>query len=205
MANQVRDTAAGKSISADIVLNKRGEHVATVQAHFSNGGAVTVDVWNQGDAACCRSLATARKTGAVTDKAFENALRNVPGYYSDEKSRDEYAAYTLFGLQQGRAGGYGYDKFASALAGLIIDGHTMADHCGTVPEAEKARARLFNAYCKAAANTGIESQKAWDAKAYKIGARFANWDSENNRYSSLHFTAGMDRLTTMGYRVISAI
>lgn len=205
MATQVRETAAGKSISADIVLNKKGEHVATVQAHFSNGGTVTVDVWNHGDDACWRSLVTARKAGAITDKALQKAIAAAPDYYVDHEAREKWAAYTLFGLQQGRAGGYGYDKFAAALAGLIIDGHTMANHCGTVPEAEKARVRLFNAYCKTAANTGIKNQKEWDAKADKIGASFANWRTEKNRYDSLHFTAGMDRLKTMGYRVVSAI
>ena len=35
MTKFVRDTKAGKAISAYIVLNPAGEHVATVQAHFS--------------------------------------------------------------------------------------------------------------------------------------------------------------------------
>lgn len=45
----VRDTAAGQSISAYIVLDKKGKHVSTIQAHYSNGGVVTVDVWNVGE------------------------------------------------------------------------------------------------------------------------------------------------------------
>ncbi len=32
--------------------------------------------------------------------------------------------------QAGSAGGYGYDKLTAALAGMTIDGYTMADHCG---------------------------------------------------------------------------
>lgn len=32
-------------------------------------------------------------------------------------------------VQTGKASGYGYDKFTAALAGLVIDGHVMADHC----------------------------------------------------------------------------
>lgn len=34
MANQVRETKAGAAISAYVVLNKKGEHVATVYAFF---------------------------------------------------------------------------------------------------------------------------------------------------------------------------
>lgn len=202
MATQVRETAAGKSISAYVILNKKGQHVATVQAHYSNGGTVTVDVWNQGDDACWRSLVTARKTGHTTDAALQKVIAKAPDYYLDHEDRERWAAYDLFGLQQGRAGGYGYDKFTAALSGLIIDGHTMADHCGQVPEAEKARHGLYARYRKAAPG---DDMREWQAKAEKIGARFANWDNENNRYSSLHFTAGLDRLKALGYHVISAI
>ena len=35
-------------------------------------------------------------------------------------------------VQTGKASGYGYDKFTAALAGLVIDGHTMSDHCGII-------------------------------------------------------------------------
>lgn len=42
---QVRETAAGRSISAFVIL-KKGKEVATVQMHHSNGGTVTVDIWN---------------------------------------------------------------------------------------------------------------------------------------------------------------
>lgn len=41
---QVRETAAGKSISAWVVM--KGENqVAQVQAHYSNSGVVSVDCW----------------------------------------------------------------------------------------------------------------------------------------------------------------
>ena len=32
-------------------------------------------------------------------------------------------------VQHGRAVGYGYDKLTAALSGLVIAGHTLADHC----------------------------------------------------------------------------
>lgn len=42
----VSDTAAAKSISAYVILNKKGELVAKVQAHFSDGGTCTVNVFD---------------------------------------------------------------------------------------------------------------------------------------------------------------
>lgn len=213
MAKQVRETTAGASISAWVILNKKGQHVATVNAHYSNGGRVSVDLWNLGDSACWRSYCTARQTKALALSMWEKTVANAPDYYIEQQHRDEWAAYTLFGLQQGSAGGYGYDKFTAALSGLIIDGHTMANHCGQVPEAEKARAALMRQYCKAhdtsaariTANVNDHDRKYWDKRAARIGASFANYTTEKERFTSLHFTSGLDRLTALGYTVIQAI
>lgn len=32
-------------------------------------------------------------------------------------------------IYQGRASGYGYDKFTAALSGAVVDGHVLRDHC----------------------------------------------------------------------------
>lgn len=206
MAKQVRETSAAQSIKALVVLNKKGEHVATVQAHYSSGGTVTVDVWNHGDAACWRSLVTARQNGRITAERLEREIAAAPSYYLERESREKWAAFDLFGLQQGRASGGGYDKFAAALAGCIIDGHTIADHCGQVPEAEKARAALMRQYCKAHdAADGNRDRKFWDKRAAKIGAGFANYCAEKGRFTSLHFESGLKRLEAFGYRLIQAI
>lgn len=221
MATQVRETSAGKSISAYVVLNKKGEHVATVQGHYSNSGRVTVDVWNVGDRTTERCLAAAVKCGAVTPAELAKAVA------ASEAKRDwgtqdheAFAAYDMFGMQQSSAGGGGYDKFAAALAGLWIDGQQMADHCGSVANAAKAKAALLAQYCKfhdysgevaRAAENGWD-QKYWDKRAAKIGARFTNWSQQPigskscaPRYTSLHFQPGLERLETLGYKVIQAI
>ncbi len=191
MAKQVRETHAGSSISAWVILNKKGEHVATVNAHYSNSGTVTVDVWNRGDAV--------ERCNAAVEKHFKATGKTSRFYHHD--------------LQQGRAGGYGYDKFTAALAGLWIDGQQMANHCGSVANAQKTKDRLFAQYCKfhdysgeraRAAEKGWD-RKHWDKRAAKIGARFANWCSEKQRFTSLHFEAGLERLKMLGYRVIQAI
>lgn len=194
----VRDTAAGKSISALIVLNSKGAHVATVNVHYANSGRVSVDVWNLGDSACARSAETALKTGAVTPEKLAQTVTIAPDYFVTDEDRTSWAAHKLFGLQQATAGGYGYDKLASALSGMIIDGHTLANHCGRVPEAEKARAQILKAH-----HSDPSNSKVAEAKAAKIGARFANWS--DGRWTGLHFIAGLDRLTALGYRVIQAI
>lgn len=106
---QVRETKAGKSISAWVVL-KGTRHVATVQAHFSDSGRCTVNVWNIGE--------SAEKCAKANGKTGERDYR-------------EYA------LMRGSAGGYGYDKFTAALSGLWIDGHAMTDHCGMAKKPPK--------------------------------------------------------------------
>lgn len=187
---QVRETNAGQSISAFVILNKKGQHVGTVQAHYGNS-VVTVDYW-------C-------------------------GPYAKECGSDD-----LY-FQQGKASGYGYDKFTAAISGLVIDGHTIPNHCGK----NEASERLLKRYHAASLKEGF-NQKTWDAKAKKIGASFSNWEAVNKRgerltqkyeegtgwyytkdsivqtevikrYSSLHLYSGLDYLTALGYKVIQAI
>lgn len=204
MATQVRDTAAGSSVTAVVIMNKKGKHVATVQSVRTGGGTVTVDVWAHGDAACLANYSTARRNGRITPEQWEKRVGKAPSYYHTREAAEQWAAFDAFGLQQGRAGGGGYDKFAAALAGAIIDGHTIADHCGQVPEDEKARARLLAAQLKAGARTA-EERKAWNAKADRIGAHFCNWDDTRQAFGSLHFVQGLQRLEAFGYQIITAI
>lgn len=204
------------NVSANVVLNKRGEHVGTVLFHYGSGGGVKCEVHSFGNAAS-RNLETALKIGRVKLAAVEKLERDAK-YCSTPEGKRNYAARELFREQRGHAGGYGYDKKTAALSGLMIDGHTMADHCGSVPEAEAKRARLFREYCAAHdAPGGNTDRKYWDNRATRIGARFANWCEAGRtdrgsdapklrgRYTSLHFDSGMDRLQSLGYRIISAI
>lgn len=213
MATQVRDTAAGKSVSAYIVLNKKGEHVATVNAHFANGGRVSVDVWNIGDKAVEACRVAALRSGALKPETFIKAVESskVKRDWGDGQRHEDFASYDLFGLQQSHAGGYGYDKFAAALRGLWIDGHQMADHCGTNSATERLLKAYQNATAKAAtAEEADEVRKAYNAKAAKIGAHFTNYrscqdDRARGFYGSLYLETGLKRLERLGYRVIQAI
>ena len=146
---QVRETVAGKSISAWVIL-KKGKEVAAVQAHYSNS-RVLINIW---------------------DKAS--------GY----------------DMQVGSAGGYGYDKFTSALSGLTIGGITLNDHCGT----DKRTTRLLKAY-----HNGTITLEQAEKRAAKIGARFANWQTDKGQWMSLFLEPGLDKLKCLGFTVIQAI
>ena len=223
---QVRETSAGKSISAFVILNKRGEQVATVQAHYANSGRVTVNVWQTSIALdnCCKrpdlwsQLPTGQdyKYAAYELWGFQESHAGGSGYdcytaalaglivdghtLADHSERESWAAHHLFGLQQYSAGGSGYDCYTAALAGLIIDGHTIADHSGLVPEDEKKRSALLKKYQRDPRAYGDEY---WREKAHAIGCHWANWTTDGWR--SLHFIGGLDRLERLGYRVIQAI
>lgn len=197
MSKSIADRA---NVSASVILNKKGEHVATVRYLYGTGGAVYCEVWQCGEAAV-RSLATALKTGRVSLAKVENLEREAK-YCSTPEDRRRYVAHDLFAMQSGRASGYGYDKATAALSGIIIDGHTMANHCGHVPEDERARARLFAAYEKSADS----DYTTWRDKAKRIGCRFANYGhGKDGRASSLYFDSGTERLSALGYHIISAI
>ena len=198
MKKQVRDTAAGKSLSAYVILNKKGKHVATVNAHFSNASVCTVDVWNLGDDNAARCLSTAMQTGAITEKQLQDAIVSAPNYYLDHGARESWAACRFFNLQQCRGG-----NLQDALAGLIVDGHTLNYHCQTPPELQKKTAALLKAY-KRAHLKGTPTRAAFEEKAKRMGARFANWTTENG-YSNLYYPAGLERLETLGYTVIQAL
>jgi hypothetical protein len=148
MKNVNQSKAAG-DLSAYVILNKKGVHVATVQAHYGSGGGVQVDVWGKSEL-----------------------------------------------IHQVKVGGYGYDKFTAALAGAVIDGVKLYDHCGGYEPEEKAlKARLVKV-----ASTNPDQAKRL---ANKHGMHFGNW--VDGKPTSAFFVSGLDRLSTLGYKVIKAI
>lgn len=194
MKNRITDNSRC-AVSAQIVLNAKGAHVATVQTLYPRDGAgrLIVNVFNteRGLDGCC---AAAHCWAAIV--AMKTGKEN--GY--KEQARE------LWGNQSATAGGYGYDKRTAALAGLVIDGHTLADNCGNVPEAAAAKDRLMKAYLAQPVKGGVVPYREtydWIGKAAKLGARFANWRGDT--YTSLHFEPGLSRLEMLGYTVIEAI
>lgn len=129
---------------------------------------------------------------------------------------DKYLSLT----HQKKAGGYGYDKKATALAGAVIEGYTMANHCGHCePSGEKKRAALMRAYIRAAVSGQTrEKLQSFEKKAEKLGFRFANYCRADDmpsepgvipgevvhgyRWTSLHVEQGLERLRALGFKII---
>lgn len=165
---QIRESSDS---AAKIILNKKGEHVATVQWRYGSGGGVQCDVWSRKEGETWLSL-----------------------------------------THQQKAGGYGYDKAAAALAGAVIEGYKLANHCGYVEAAgEKKREALLKAYKRRvkAGEMSREEHAAYEKKAAKLGCRFANWNTPAvglpHSWGSLHNESGLGRLEMLGFRVITAL
>lgn len=92
----VRETAAGKSIKAFVIL-KGSEHIATVQAFYSDSGSVLVNVWDS------RSLIHERRAnGGGYDKytaALRGAVIDGNKIYDDAETDEKTAAYLKEYLQ----------------------------------------------------------------------------------------------------------
>ena len=97
-------------------------------------------------------------------------------------------------LQQGKASGYGFDKKAQALGGLMVDGITIYGDCVTDNKTKAFLKRFVKA-------RGLPkfSLAHWEALAEKRGMRFANI------YGSVFYISGLERLEAFGYTVIQAI
>lgn len=94
--------------------------------------------------------------------------------------------------QMGKAGGYGYDKVTAALSGLVIDGHTLANHSETDDKCKRLLKR-------AAGKSYDECRALVKGKGYS----FANWT--DNGPSSCYKKPGLDYLRALGYDIIQAI
>lgn len=184
MANiYVRETAAGKSIKAFVILDRKGAEVATVNCHFSDGGVCLVNVW--------QSTAPALKSQAAFAKANPQA--------KPSKDRDFY-------FQHAKASGYGYDKETSALSGLYIDGHLLTDHCSRLgaPKPPKGR-KTFPRDTKAPKGYSFANY-ADGAKTFHDGTRFhPDMPETESGYADCYRDSGLKFLTAIGYRVHQAI
>lgn len=147
----VSDTQAGRAISAWVILNKRNQHVATVQAHF--GSVITVNVFN----------------------------------HPPSKTPGEAA---------GRAGGYGYDKLTAALAGLVVDGHKLSNHCG------ENRPGLYDGKTPAPKGWQYANWTSWE---WDGSGNRVDLPSEKQGYTDCYRISGLEYLSAIGYQVIKAI
>lgn len=199
MSKFVSDTAAGKSLSAYVILNPKGQHVATVKAHFSNAGVCLVNVH------CTRDgFQYARASGYGYDK-FTAALSGltIDGHkMSDHCSKDGAPkpprGRVTFPSGHKPRKGYALANYASVSrkTGRAVHSYHWIDEAkaalGYSPALlEKSDdAAVWDAICERAA----ELEKAWRAS-----------DDCEQGYTSCYRLSGLDYLKDLGYRVIQAV
>ena len=96
----------------------------------------------------------------------------------------------------GYAGGWGYDKETAAISGLVVDGHTITDHCAQDATSEK----LLNAYAKVFGDA-LRCENV-ERAAKSQGYSFTNWESGKG-WASCYKVSGLDYLRALGYRIIT--
>jgi hypothetical protein len=110
-------------------------------------------------------------------------------------------------MQRGKASGYGYDKFTAALSGLVIDGHTMADHCGKRLKPPRGKTYFPTSY-KPPRGYRLTNYGLYDAQGKRWPA-FNLGDTPEGAltpgYSDCFKESGLNYLTALGYTVIEGI
>lgn len=135
-------------------------------------------------------------------------------------------------VQHGRAGGYGYDKLTAALSGLVIGGHTLADHCEVSLKPPRGLPGFPKDYKRRGYQTANyahwirdNAESAWrplsdvERRAFLFGRdespddtaardRVKAADARGDLFrgfTSCHKVAGLDYLKARGLRVFQAI
>jgi hypothetical protein len=198
MRKTVSETTAGRAIGAYVVLRPDNSVCATVQVCYATS-TLLATVTQYDDRARAN---TAAALGYGFD-AYTHHITSAP----KGKSRDiGKPLYEVLGIQTASAGGCGYDKKTAALAGMVIDGHHLTNHCQTkkpLPDGqlvwrESDRKALESEGYRFANYTRITDQEA---------ERFAHFGQAIGveGYRDAYRLSGLDYLVSIGYRVIQAI
>lgn len=206
MANHyVRETKAAREISAFVILSPTGDEVATVNLHHTQSRTIA-NVWQSDDAAK-RSAEFAEKNRSAEPVKHPDEVAAFPFQPTVKAPKGRAYAAEDFRFQVSRAGGYGYDKRTAALAGMIIDGIPLTDHCsrfgapigpdhGRFPQGYEAPKgfRLSNWF--RIDRTDPDRPGRFDRSPLPDG-----WTG----YADCYREPGLGVLEALGYRVIQAI
>jgi len=193
----VSDTKAGKSVSAYVILNRKGEHVATIRAHFSDGGNCLVNVFD--------------------DKAGFQAA--TAGGYGYDKFTAAISGLSVDGHKlSDHCGTDGAPKPPKGRKTFPRDykapkGYSLANWCSL---SRKTGCTLYrdhwiNLACDA---LGIPRDRPnltdsqWESiqeKVYEIEKAWRESDDCEQGFSDCYRLSGLDYLRAIGYRVIQAI
>lgn len=161
--------------SAKIVMNKKGEHVATVHFRYGSGGGVQCDVWSRNPGEKWLSLVHQKKAGGYGYDKSTAALSGaiIEGY----KMADHCGRVEESGEKKREALMRAYKRRVNS--GLAM---TREDHAAFEEKARKIGCHFAN----------------WGAVSLADGGEYAAWQS-------LHNQSGLDRLEMMGFTVITAL
>lgn len=202
----IRESAAGKAISAYVILAPvTRDYVATVQFHFTSS-RVLVNVFQTDEAATkSAAFANANRDAVTVKHPSEVAPFPFRPLVKVAKKGADFEP-KAFIFQESRAGGYGYVKKTAALSGVVIDGVPLTDHCSRLgAPVGPVAGRLFP--------RGYEPPK---------GYRLANWirvdhsrdisfrnpadvDDGFEGYTDCYRDSGLGVLESLGYTIHNAL
>lgn len=182
MSKYVNDTASGKSVTAYVVLNKKGAHVATVRAVWSKSGVCLVNVHD--DAA---GFQHAKAGGGGYDK-FTACLNNmtIDGHKLSDHCADRIK------LKKGQ---YIFPSNSKAPKGYSFANHCeiWADGRAYDKHAEIAKFRATMDF-----DSAVLAHRSKRMQQISNGEIISGW-------RDCYRESGLDYLTALGYRVIKAI
>ena len=214
----VRETKAAREISAYVILSPTGEEVATVNIHATASRTI-VNVWQSEDAATrSADFANANRAAPVVKHPDEVAAFPFRPTVKPERKNDPFTA-ALFRFQAAKATGYGFDKKTCALAGLIIDGHAITDHCarlgapigpdnGRFPQGYTApKGYTLSNWFRVDRSPAAPAarRRAWARDGFEDSYRTTGLPDGWAGYGDCYRLAGLGYLEAIGYRVIQAI
>ena len=176
-----------------------------------------------------RETAAAKAIRSIIILKGNRHVATVLGHFGGSRCTVTVLHMDSTAKQSGSAAGYGYDKFVSALDGLVIDGHTLTNHCGEQIKPPKALGYFPTDY-KARAGYRLSNMADYDGSGSICHSYFwrdeaekrlgvgADWpavkalseqlkaDANLSRgYSNCYREAGLSYLEAIGYTVITAL
>lgn len=202
MANKyVTDTKAGKSLSAYIVLNKKGEHIATVRAHYSDSGVCLVNVHDDKAGfqhATAGGYGYDKFTAALSGMTIDG--HKMSNHCSTEKAPKPPKGRVTFPHGFKVPKGYSLANWISVSKATKqkIYGFDWQDKAraelGFPDREQRGQVKLTDAQWQTVAEKAHEMEQAWRAS-----------DDCESGWMSCHRLSGLDYLKARGYRVIQAI
>lgn len=198
MTKYVEETKAAKSISVYVILNRKGEHVATVQAHFSDGGTCIVNV--RDDKA---GFQYGRAGGGGYDK-FTAALR---GMTIDGHKMTDHCGERL---PKPRGKSYFPNTYKPRKGYRLANGASFMVETGERVNAYDWRDKALDQW-RAETGASPDAYPQGDAwETVQRNARIMACDAAKAGivewgYSDCYKESGLDYLKALGYRVIKGI